>query len=156
MKNKFHVRVDCIFQEPMFNRKDIAFLEKMGFKVMNSPDANDLVDSTTFLFGVHLYRDVYAMSLKNNLPAIFVGTGWDVWSNTMSPYEFPEGDLDAIRKMDESYKKFAFPEESNSYIFYATSIYYRQPTVEQEEMDIDKGAVQANEELGDLMGQMHI
>lgn len=38
-----------------------------------------MVHDQTLLFGVHLYRPVYASSLEASLPAMFVGTGWDVW-----------------------------------------------------------------------------
>lgn len=38
-----------------------------------------MVDGETLFFGVHLYRPIYAMALKDSLPAVFVGTGWDIW-----------------------------------------------------------------------------
>lgn len=38
-----------------------------------------MVSDNTLLFGVHLYRPLYAQALDSNLPAIFVGTGWDIW-----------------------------------------------------------------------------
>lgn len=49
-----------------------------------------------------------------------------------------EDDLLAIKKMDETYKKFVFPEGKGTTIFYATSIYLRKPqdsTSDQPEPD---------------------
>lgn len=74
-------RIKCIFQEPAFEVSDIEFITSLGHEVVESPVAFDAVDSRTFLFGVHLYRDIYAQAFKNgDFPALFIGTGWDVWS----------------------------------------------------------------------------
>ncbi|RFU81107.1 srr1 domain-containing [Trichoderma arundinaceum] len=72
--------IECIFQEPMFTPGDISFLNEMGHRVVESPVGSEAVDSQTFLYGVHLYKDIYSMSLQGELPAVFVGTGWDAWS----------------------------------------------------------------------------
>ncbi|KAL7916546.1 hypothetical protein GGI35DRAFT_44847 [Trichoderma velutinum] len=121
--------IKCIFQEPAFTPSDIAFLDTMSHKVVDSPVASDSVGSGTLFFGPHLYRDIYAMSLKGDLPAIWIGTGWDVWSDVVigsSPKE--EEPLLAIKKMDETYKNVPFPDDDkDSTIFYGTSIYLRHP-----------------------------
>jgi hypothetical protein len=73
--------IKVIFQEPAFEVSDIEFITSLGHEVVDSPAGFDAVDSTTFVFGIHLYRDIYAQIFKNGeLPALFVGTGWDVWS----------------------------------------------------------------------------
>ena len=69
----------CFFQEPVFTASDAAFITSLGHHVVDSPAGCERVDGSTLLFGVHLYRPIYALALKNSLPAVFVGTGWDVW-----------------------------------------------------------------------------
>lgn len=117
--------IKCIFQEPAFEVSDIAFITSLGHEVVESPAAFDAVDSHTFLFGVHLYRDVYAHAFKNgDFPALFIGTGWDVWSDVNYRWEPEECTLDAIEIMEKTHKKFAFPEAKGKNIFYGTSIYW--------------------------------
>ena len=72
-------KVPCFFQDPIFTASDKAFIESLGHSVVDSPAGCERVDSSTLLYGVHLYRPIYALALKNGLPAVFVGTGWDVW-----------------------------------------------------------------------------
>lgn len=71
--------IPCIFQEPVFTSADRDFIAGLGHSVVDSPEACDRVDPDTFLFGIHLYRPIYALALRKCLPALFVGTGWDVW-----------------------------------------------------------------------------
>lgn len=72
-------RIHCTFQEPIFTHTDKSFLASLGHAVIDSPGGYNLVSPKTLLFGVHLYRPIYAEALKGALPAVFVGTGWDVW-----------------------------------------------------------------------------
>ncbi|PMB71421.1 hypothetical protein BM221_001510 [Beauveria bassiana] len=58
---------------------DKSFLTSLGHRVVSSPAAYSLIDNATLLLAVHLYRPIYAAALQLNLPAIFIGTGWDVW-----------------------------------------------------------------------------
>lgn len=71
--------MEVIFQEPIFTASDEALITSLGHKVVPTPEATKQVSPTTFLFAVHLYRPIYAAALKSHLPAVFVGTGWDVW-----------------------------------------------------------------------------
>jgi hypothetical protein len=89
-------RIQRIFQEPLFAPCDVQFLEEqeeaeeeqdasgqkvtaVGGKVVSSPAGFEAVDAHTLVFGVHLYRDIYAQTLAQGCPAAFVGTGYDVW-----------------------------------------------------------------------------
>lgn len=45
-------------------------------EAVDSPAGSNIA----LLFGIHLYRDVYAMARKGELPCINVGTGWAIWS----------------------------------------------------------------------------
>lgn len=74
-------KIDCFFQDPIFTESDKAFIARLGHQVVESPKGCDMVNPDTLLFAVHLYRPIYAMALKDHLPAVFVGTGWDVWDS---------------------------------------------------------------------------
>lgn len=71
--------IETIYQEPRFTRPDKDFLTGLGGKTVDSPGAYELIDKSTLVFGVHLYRDIWAAALKEGLPALCVGTGWDIW-----------------------------------------------------------------------------
>lgn len=69
-----------ITQEPVLTPNDTTFLkESLSHKIVASPEAFEIVDEQTLVFGVHLYRPVYAAALKKCLPGMFVGTAADVW-----------------------------------------------------------------------------
>ncbi|KAK7429390.1 hypothetical protein QQZ08_003982 [Neonectria magnoliae] len=113
-------KIDCIFQDPIFTQPDKDFLAGLGHRVVENPEACDMVDADSLLFGIHLYRPVYAEALEKSLPAIFVGTGWDVWDNI--------GHTDGLEKMEtmeKTYKKCAFPQDSHGSAFSSTSIYWK-------------------------------
>jgi hypothetical protein len=76
-KNK--TKIECLFQEPVFTPSDKEFIESLGHHVVESPRGFDKIDHSSLLFGVHLYRPIYAKALEHSLPAIFVGTDLDVW-----------------------------------------------------------------------------
>ncbi|OAR02935.1 hypothetical protein LLEC1_04937 [Akanthomyces lecanii] len=114
--------IECIFQEPIFTHSDESLLRALGHRVVASPAAYELIDDATLLFAVHLYRPIYAAALKSSLPAIFVGTGWDVWDTVMME---KSSDLENMKKMDEIYTRHAFPQDAASTAFSSTSIYFR-------------------------------
>lgn len=99
--------IPCLFQEPLFSASDTAFLTSLGHSVVCHPAACRAVDAHTLLYGVHLYRSLYALALARGraatdtpptpasgsshgddddddaLPAVFIGTGWPVWDAVM-------------------------------------------------------------------------
>ncbi|KAM0450610.1 hypothetical protein ACHAO4_006595 [Trichoderma viride] len=119
-------KIEVIFQEPAFNASDIEFVTSLGHQVVESPAAFDVIDDTTFVFGIHLYRDIYAQVFKNNeYPALFIGTGWDVWSDVSFRWTAEEKrSLTLLRAMETTHKKSPFPEARGRNIFYGTSIYW--------------------------------
>ncbi|KAL6835883.1 hypothetical protein J3E69DRAFT_319746 [Trichoderma sp. SZMC 28015] len=121
--------IKCIFQEPIFTPGDIAFLTAMGHEVVDSPVASNSVNAGTLFYGPHLYKEIYGKALKGELPSVWVGTDWVVWSKTfISPSKEEEEHLLAIKKMHETYKLVTFPEDDkDNTIFYATSLYLRYP-----------------------------
>lgn len=72
-------RIACFYQEPRFAQPDKDFIASLQGKIVESPASYHLIDETTLVFGVHLYRDIWADALQRSLPGMFVGTGWDVW-----------------------------------------------------------------------------
>ncbi|RCI15786.1 hypothetical protein L249_1728 [Ophiocordyceps polyrhachis-furcata BCC 54312] len=118
--------IQCVFQEPLFTPSDREFLAGLGHHVVDSPEAFRHISHDSFLFGVHLYRPVYAMALDAELPVVFVGTGWHVWeSASLSQIE----DLHNLQAMDRSYAKAAFPQDPPSTAFSGTTIYWRPTKV---------------------------
>ncbi|KAL7956393.1 hypothetical protein V8C34DRAFT_288954 [Trichoderma compactum] len=120
--------IKCTFQEPLFTSSDIAFLTAMGHEVVESPVASNSVTAGTLFFGPHLYKEVYAMALKGEIPAVWVGTDWVVWEKTtVSSSKEQEEHLVAIKKMHETYKHVPFPDDKDNTIFYGTCLYLKYP-----------------------------
>lgn len=119
-------KIEVIFQEPAFNASDIDFVTSLGHDVVESPVAFEAVDSKTFVFGIHLYRDIYAQVFENGVfPALFIGTGWDIWCDVSYRWTPEEKDrLALLEEMETTHKKFPFPESRGKNIFYGTSIYW--------------------------------
>lgn len=73
------MKIECFYQEPRFAQPDKDFILSLDGKVVESPASYELIGADTLVFGVHLYRDIWAAALEKSLPGLFVGTGWDVW-----------------------------------------------------------------------------
>lgn len=80
--------IPCSFQEPRFTLNDTEFLTNLGHTVVESPAAFEAVDEDALVFAIHMYRPIYEAALEKALPAMFVGTGWDVWDG-YSPFPPP-------------------------------------------------------------------
>ncbi|KAF4973938.1 hypothetical protein FZEAL_9124 [Fusarium zealandicum] len=113
-------KIECVFQDPVFSASDKAFLVNLGHSVVETPAGCDMIDQDTLFFGVHLYKPIYAMALEKALPAIFVGTGWDVWDDL-----FATNDLANMEKMHKAYTKSEFPQDGFDSAFSSTSIYWK-------------------------------
>lgn len=129
-------KIECFHQEPRFAQPDKDFIAALGGTVVESPASYDLVDDKTLVFGVHLYRDIWAAALEKSLPAIFVGTGWDVWDGTGAG---ESRDFNRIREMDQAqdFDTFAFPpDEDDPGAFSSTCVYWRKrPEVAEDGTD---------------------
>ncbi|KAK0656222.1 hypothetical protein B0T16DRAFT_317047 [Cercophora newfieldiana] len=119
-------------QEPGFTQVDKQFCNELGFEVVDTPAAFTMVDSTTMVFGIHMELQTYADSLTV-LPGIFIGSGLDEWENLMNVNPEPPG-LRPMREMDANYNKFSFPDLN--YMFYGTTVYWRQRSKELEATDL--------------------
>ncbi|OLN86568.1 hypothetical protein CCHL11_08515 [Colletotrichum chlorophyti] len=100
--------ISCSFQEPRFTPNDTEFLTKLGHEVVQSPAAFEAVDEDTLVFAVHMYRPIYEATLERALPAMFVGTGWDVWDEFAT---MKGGDFKCMSDMHISHKHFPFPQD---------------------------------------------
>lgn len=47
--------------------------------MVKSPEGFEMVDQQCLVYGIHLYRDVYAKVIEHNFPAMYVGTDWESW-----------------------------------------------------------------------------
>ncbi|KAI1765652.1 hypothetical protein GGR53DRAFT_253845 [Hypoxylon sp. FL1150] len=116
-------KIGCFFQEPLFNAVDREFLQNMGHEIVDSPEGFKRVNPSTLVFGIHLYRDIYNKSVAKHLPAMFVGTPYDVWEDFQgfSPSEFAK-----IKELDEQCVKVEFPEDPGYATFSSTTIHWRR------------------------------
>ncbi|KAK4071043.1 uncharacterized protein Triagg1_6410 [Trichoderma aggressivum f. europaeum] len=140
-------QIKCTFQEPLFTPSDIAFLTAMGHEVVESPVASNSVTAGTLFFGPHLYKEVYGMALKGEIPVVWVGTDWVVWEKAnVSQSKEEENHLGAIKKMHETYKHVPFPDDENNTIFYGTCLYLKYP---EHPATAKLGLVNVQDEPGD-------
>ncbi len=70
--------IPCFFQEPRYGDGDKAFLRSLGHSVVETPAAQAMVDDTTLVLGIHLYRNLYQELMATTLPAVLIGTDWRV------------------------------------------------------------------------------
>ncbi|KAL0938105.1 uncharacterized protein CTRU02_207836 [Colletotrichum truncatum] len=125
----YNESIPCSFQEPRFTPNDIEFLKNLGHDVVESPAAFEAVDEDTLVFAIHMYRPIYEATLEKALPAMFVGTGWDVWDGAGT---LKEGDFKCMSDMHSSHKQFTFPQDGTYTSFSSTCLYWRPKPAEQE------------------------
>ncbi|GAO17240.1 uncharacterized protein UV8b_05506 [Ustilaginoidea virens] len=114
-------RIRCTFQEPVFTAADVEFLTSLGHVVVEAPAACEALTPDSLLYGIHLYRSLYAEALQVALPAVYVGTGWDVWDQMLPGVD--DG-LQGIETMHKTYHKAPFPQEGTA--FSSTCLYWRR------------------------------
>ena len=78
IKNRDGRKLEIIFQDPAFQPLDVAFLTLKGqahdifrnyhVRVIETPQAFDLIDEKTFLFAPHLEHEIFAHALSTTLP----------------------------------------------------------------------------------------
>jgi hypothetical protein len=72
-------RISCFIQEPAFTTTDRQFCQSLGFTVVDSPGAFEMIDTNALVFGVHLYIPTWAEALGRTLPGCYIGSPLDVW-----------------------------------------------------------------------------
>ncbi|KAF4119946.1 SRR1 [Geosmithia morbida] len=126
LEKKNGSKIECTFQEPIFTASDKKFIESLGHKVVETPGGFEHINTCTALFGVHLYRPIYAKALEGDLPAIFVGTDLDVWD--WVTFGKTENDIvctSNVKIMENTYSKRKFPQDASTTAFTSTSFYWR-------------------------------
>ncbi|EXF75623.1 hypothetical protein CFIO01_10385 [Colletotrichum fioriniae PJ7] len=138
--------IPCLFQEPRFTLNDEAFLTSLGHEVVESPAAFEAVDEETIVFAVHMYRPIYEATLGKAVPAMFVGTGWNVWDEFAL---MKDGDFKCMSDMHASHKHFRFPQDGTYTTFSSTCVYWRpkSETVVQQETSVGEKDVSLPQEV---------
>ncbi|CEJ89590.1 hypothetical protein VHEMI05425 [[Torrubiella] hemipterigena] len=113
-----------ITQEPVLTPNDETFLKThLSHTILPSPEAFHAITPNTLLYGIHLYRPIYAAALEKSLPGIFVGTDADVW-DTVSMEK--KHDTSRLQQIHNIYNRVTFPEEKGGTVFLNTTIYFRK------------------------------
>ena len=60
------------FQEPRFNALDEEFLESRGYEIMHTPESDDRMSETTFLFTPGAQGNVIESSLLSAYPVLYI------------------------------------------------------------------------------------
>ncbi|KAL7621768.1 hypothetical protein AAE478_009095 [Parahypoxylon ruwenzoriense] len=115
--------IRCLFQEPLFNSVDTAFIRNLGCEVVDSPQGFELVSASTFVFGIHLYRDVYSQAIAKHTPAVFIGTPYDIWEEC---HGSPDINWAKMKDLSERCDKVKFPEDLGDTAFSSTAIHWRR------------------------------
>ncbi|KAI0111134.1 hypothetical protein GGR51DRAFT_557540 [Nemania sp. FL0031] len=123
LQSKTSCQIRCIFQDPVFNSVDKEFIASLGHEVVESPTGFQLVDSESMAFGVHLYRDVYAQVIATHLPAMFIGTSYDVWEDVHGAENL---DWARMKELDQLCVKTQFPKNRADSTFSNTIIHWRE------------------------------
>lgn len=61
------------FQDPQFNAVDKAFLNSLGYEVIDSPASKDLITAETFLYTPYTNMDAIYNTMKGCFPALYIG-----------------------------------------------------------------------------------
>lgn len=68
-----HTITDVYIQDPLFNDVETAFLTRLGYQVLQDPQAKDIITNSTFLFAPHCEHKVQTQHLLKGFPALYVG-----------------------------------------------------------------------------------
>ncbi|KAI0436003.1 hypothetical protein F4803DRAFT_567208 [Xylaria telfairii] len=126
LQSKTNTRIRCIFQDPVFNAVDKAFLTGLGHEVVQSPAGFKLVDANTLTFGIHTYRDVCTSIVATHLPAIYIGTSYETWEGNPNSDEETMKSMARLKEMKDLSICVRFPDYESEYIFEPTAIHWRQ------------------------------
>ncbi|KAI1472133.1 uncharacterized protein F4812DRAFT_453949 [Daldinia caldariorum] len=116
-------RIRCVFQEPAFNASDKGFIRALGHEVVDSPIGFEQVSPSTLVFGIHLYRDIYAQAIAKCIPAMFIGTPREVWEECYGSDRLNWVELD---ELNEKCEKVKFPDDAGYTTFSSTAIHWRR------------------------------
>ncbi|KAH8648465.1 hypothetical protein BX600DRAFT_517851 [Xylariales sp. PMI_506] len=128
MEKQSAQKIRCLFQEPCLTVADTEFLVGLGYEVVTSPDGFESVSEDSLVYGIHLYRDIYAAALEKAIPAMFIGTEYDVWEGCT---DTEDPTLATMKALDEVCEKVSFPDDNDFYpTFTSTTIHWRKSSPE--------------------------
>lgn len=107
----------------MFTQIDKDFCVKLGFEVVDTPDAFPMVDEQTLIYGIHMELRTYFLALAT-LPTVFIGGGLDEWERVVDFEPSLKEFIGPIAEMDATYTNYPFPDMN--YIFSSTTMYWRK------------------------------
>ncbi|KAL1844898.1 hypothetical protein VTK73DRAFT_1545 [Phialemonium thermophilum] len=118
--------VQRIIQEPCFSPTDKQFCESLGFRVVDTPTAFDMIDGETLLYGIHLYIPTWAQALRKQLPGCWVGCRVDDCERYRD-LQNQDIDIARIQAIDDTFDKMPFPQEKKGdFTFSDTVVYWAQ------------------------------
>ncbi|KAM0808404.1 putative SRR1-like domain-containing protein [Seiridium cardinale] len=118
-------KVRRIFQEPCFTVGDKEFLTSLGHEIVDSPKGFEEISEDSIVFGIHLYRNIYSAAIEKALPAIFIGTGYDVWERYA---DSKDSSWARMRQLHDSCDTLPFPDDKDFYpTFTSTTIHWLRP-----------------------------
>ena len=81
LKNKSLVKENfkIYFQDPAFNKLDIAFLEPFGYRVIHNPEAFNLMTEDTLLYAPGNHDDITYHAIRVARPCLFIGNDLTIW-----------------------------------------------------------------------------
>ena len=125
-----HSISEVIFQDPAFTKSDIAYLESLGYIVVETPRAFNAISRSTFLFAPHLERNVYASALEKAHPALCVGSDVRALLDGMKPAGPESGkhseDEAIFAGFENEMLSRPFPEYERDTWWYFTRLYWHR------------------------------
>ena len=125
-----------IFQDPAFTPSDIAYLESLGHRVVETPAAFDMIDDTTFLFAPHLERGVYAAAVAGKkLPALSCSGDVKAFIEQMSYQSDDEHarlrDSETLQRFEDHMVGRDLSEYDRDPWWYCTRLFWRKDVAER-------------------------
>ncbi|KAI0450001.1 hypothetical protein F5B21DRAFT_492478 [Xylaria acuta] len=125
LQSKADSTIRCVFQDPIFNSVDKAFIASLGHEVVETPAGFQLVDSETMTFGIHIYRQVCSQIIATCIPAMYIGTSYEGWADVPGDLFRIESFL-RLKELDRLCVGVDFPDSKSDCIFAPCSIFWRQ------------------------------
>lgn len=81
VEGKKHVIENVYFQDPCFSHKDNAFLDKLGYQILQTPAGLEKMTGDTFFFCPCLEYYAIAEALQVAQPSFYVGNFLSDWAD---------------------------------------------------------------------------
>ncbi|RKF63941.1 hypothetical protein OnM2_022101 [Erysiphe neolycopersici] len=116
--------VPVVVQDPQYVKMDEEFLTYLGWTVVESPRAFEMISFNSLVFAVHCYRSLYCTIANGCRPAFLIGTKLENFDK-LEFSQKPSAELNALKCMIEGFfDETDFPQMRND--FSDTKIYWRK------------------------------